>query len=118
MNTCLHVIISNNTLCTCAGMEGCADACTYTRAAGIAYHLGKRIDGVCGRIENQIQLFSYIPFMGKFGGATGNFNAHAVAYPKYNWVKFADAFVEEKLGLQRQQYTTQIEHYDTSGCAF
>ena len=74
--------------------------------------LGKEIMVFVERIENQIQLFSYIPFSGKFGGATGNFNAHHVAYPKYNWIKFADEFLEEKLGLQRQQYTTQIEHYD------
>ena len=70
------------------------------------------------RIENQIQLFSYIPFSGKFGGATGNFNAHVVAYPKYNWVKFGNEFLEEKLGIERQQYTTQIEHYDTLSAHF
>jgi adenylosuccinate lyase len=70
------------------------------------------------RIDNQVQLFSYIPFMAKFGGATGNFNAHAVAYPKYNWVQFANQFVGEKLGLQRQQHTTQIEHYDTLAAHF
>jgi adenylosuccinate lyase len=63
-------------------------------------------------------LFSYIPFTAKFGGATGNFNAHQVAYPKYNWLKFADEFIENKLGLQRQQYTTQIEHYDTLAAHF
>ena len=74
--------------------------------------LGKELMVFVERIENQIQLFSYIPFTGKFGGATGNFNAHHVAYPKYNWIKFADEFLVEKLGLQRQQYTTQIEHYD------
>ena len=70
------------------------------------------------RLENQIQLFSYIPFTAKFGGATGNFNAHHVAYPKYDWIKFANEFVEEKLGLQRQHYTTQIEHYDTLAAHF
>jgi len=64
------------------------------------------------RIESQIQLFSYIPFSGKFGGATGNFNAHHVAFPKTDWVKFGNTFLEEKLGIERQQYTTQIEHYD------
>jgi adenylosuccinate lyase len=64
------------------------------------------------------QLFSYIPFTAKFGGATGNFNAHHVAYPKYDWVKFANEFIENKLGLQRQQYTTQIEHYDTLAAHF
>jgi adenylosuccinate lyase len=80
--------------------------------------LGKEIMVFTERLENQIQLFSYIPFSGKFGGATGNFNAHAVAYPKYNWKKFADNFLENKLGLQRQQYTTQIEHYDTLAAHF
>jgi len=80
--------------------------------------LGKEIMVYVERLENQIQLFSYIPFMAKFGGATGNFNAHHVAYPKYDWVKFANQFTEEKLGLQRQQYTTQIEHYDTLAAHF
>jgi adenylosuccinate lyase len=80
--------------------------------------LGKEIMVFVERLENQIQLFSYIPFSGKFGGATGNFNAHHVAYPKYNWVKFANEFLENKLGLQRQQYTTQIEHYDTLAAHF
>jgi len=80
--------------------------------------LGKEIMVFVERLENQIQLFSYIPFTAKFGGATGNFNAHHVAFPKYNWIKFADDFVETKLGLQRQQYTTQIEHYDTLAAHF
>jgi adenylosuccinate lyase len=80
--------------------------------------LGKEIMVYVERLENQIQLFSYIPFMAKFGGATGNFNAHHVAYPKYDWVKFSNQFTEEKLGLQRQQYTTQIEHYDTLAAHF
>ncbi len=80
--------------------------------------LGKEIMVYVERLENQIQLFSYIPFTAKFGGATGNFNAHHVAYPKYDWVKFANEFTESKLGLQRQQYTTQIEHYDTLAAHF
>lgn len=80
--------------------------------------LGKEIMVFVERLENQIQLFSYIPFMGKFGGATGNFNAHHIAFPKYNWLRFADEFLEEKLGLQRQQFTTQIEHYDTLAAHF
>ncbi len=80
--------------------------------------LGKEMMVFVERLENQIQLFSYIPFTAKFGGATGNFNAHHVAYPKYNWAKFANDFVENKLGLQRQQYTTQIEHYDTLAAHF
>ncbi|MFZ4058691.1 MAG: adenylosuccinate lyase [Ferruginibacter sp.] len=80
--------------------------------------LGKELLVFTERLENQIQLFSYIPFMGKFGGATGNFNAHAVAFPKYKWVNFANEFLEDKLGLQRQQHTTQIEHYDTLAAHF
>ena len=80
--------------------------------------LGKEMMVFVERLENQIQLFSYIPFTAKFGGATGNFNAHQVAFPKYNWVKFANDFTENKLGLQRQQYTTQIEHYDTLAAHF
>ena len=80
--------------------------------------LGKEMMVFVERIENQIQLFSYIPFTGKFGGATGNFNAHHAAFPKYDWVKFANEFLETKLGLQRQQYTTQIEHYDTLAAHF
>jgi adenylosuccinate lyase len=80
--------------------------------------LGKELMVFAERLENQIQLFSYIPFSAKFGGATGNFNAHHVAYPKYNWVKFANDFTATKLDLQRQQYTTQIEHYDVLAAHF
>lgn len=80
--------------------------------------LGKEMMVFAERIDNQVQLFSYIPFTAKFGGATGNFNAHHVAYPKYNWIKFANEFVNTKLGLDRQQYTTQIEHYDTLAAHF
>ena len=80
--------------------------------------LGKEMMVFVERLENQIQLFSYIPFTAKFGGATGNFNAHHVAFPKHNWIKFANDFTENKLGLQRQQYTTQIEHFDTLAAHF
>ena len=80
--------------------------------------LGKEIMVFVERLQNQINLFNHIPFTGKFGGATGNFNAHAVAYPKHNWVKFANEFLENKLLLKRQQYTTQIEHYDTLAAHF
>ncbi len=80
--------------------------------------LGKEMMVFVERIENQIQLFSYIPFSGKFGGATGNFNAHHAAFPKYNWVNFGNEFLEEKLGIERQQYTTQIEHYDLLAAHF
>jgi adenylosuccinate lyase len=70
------------------------------------------------RLENQIHLFSQIPFAAKFGGATGNFNAHHVAYPKTNWIDFANHFVDNILGLQRMQFTTQIEHYDNLAAHF
>ncbi len=74
--------------------------------------LGKEIMVFVERLENQLQQLSALPTTAKFGGATGNFNAHKVAYPKTDWIKFGNQFVEEKLGLQRQQFTTQIEHYD------
>ncbi|MEJ8818942.1 adenylosuccinate lyase [Lacibacter sp. H407] len=74
--------------------------------------LGKEIMVFVERLENQLQQLSALPTSAKFGGATGNFNAHFVAFPKKDWVKFGNEFVEAKLGLQRQQYTTQIEHYD------
>ncbi len=80
--------------------------------------LGKEIMVFVERIENQVQQFSYIPFTGKFGGATGNFNAHYAAYPKKDWIKLANKFLENKLSLQRQQYTTQIEHYDLLAAHF
>ncbi|HVX25733.1 MAG TPA: adenylosuccinate lyase [Parafilimonas sp.] len=73
--------------------------------------LGKEIMVFVERIENQVKLFSYIPYAAKFGGATGNFNAHAIAFPKKDWMKMGNEFIEN-LGLQRLQYTTQIEHYD------
>lgn len=74
--------------------------------------LGKEISVFIERIRNQISLIKTIEFTGKFGGATGNFNAHHVAFPNYNWKEFADNFVEHSLGMKRQQTTTQIEHYD------
>jgi adenylosuccinate lyase len=80
--------------------------------------LGKELLVFVERLENQVQLFSYIPFSAKFGGATGGFNAHVIAYPKYNWVKFGNEFLQNKLGLQRQQHTTQIEHYDVLAAHF
>lgn len=80
--------------------------------------LGKELMVFVERMDNQVQLFSYIPYAAKFGGATGNFNAHHIAYPKTNWVAFANHFVEEILGLQRMQYTTQIEHYDSLAAHF
>ncbi len=73
--------------------------------------LGKEIAVFVERLQAQIEQFIGIPFTGKFGGATGNFNAHHVAFPKTDWVKFGNEFLST-LGLTRQQHTTQIEHYD------
>ena len=74
--------------------------------------LGKEIYVFVERVEKQIELMNNIPFSAKFGGATGNFNAHHVAFPEINWRKFGNNFVANSLGLKRQQTTTQIEHYD------
>jgi adenylosuccinate lyase len=74
--------------------------------------LGKEMMVFVERLENQLALLNQVPYSCKFGGATGNFNAHHVAYPAIDWVKFGNKFCNDKLGLQRQQYTTQIEHYD------
>jgi len=74
--------------------------------------LGKEFMVFVERLHNQIALFLNIPYAAKFGGATGNFNAHHIAFPKRNWVELANEFVEDRLGLQRMQFTTQIEHYD------
>lgn len=79
--------------------------------------LGKEIMVFVERLENQIEQFICIPFSGKFGGATGNFNAHHVAFPKTDWKKFGNEFLNH-LGLVRQQHTTQIEHYDNLAAHF
>lgn len=79
--------------------------------------LGKEIMVFVERIEAQIAQFIGIPFTGKFGGATGNFNAHHIAFPKKNWIKFGNDFLD-KIGLVRQQHTTQIEHYDNLAAHF
>ncbi len=80
--------------------------------------LGKELMVFVERVNNQISLFSQIPYAAKFGGATGNFNAHQVAYPKKNWVLLGNEFVDQRLGLQRMQFTTQIEHYDNLAAQF
>ena len=74
--------------------------------------LGKEFMVFVERLHNQIALFLNIPYAAKFGGATGNFNAHHIAFPKRNWVELGNEFVEDRLGLHRMQFTTQIEHYD------
>ncbi len=80
--------------------------------------LGKELMVFVERIEQQIRLLNAIPFAAKFGGATGNFNAHFVAFPKKDWIQFGNNFVKEKLGLERSQFTTQIEHYDHLAAQF
>ncbi|HEY0679364.1 MAG TPA: adenylosuccinate lyase [Chitinophagaceae bacterium] len=80
--------------------------------------LGKELMVFVERLENQVEQFIQIPFTAKFGGATGNFNAHHVAFPKKDWTKLANDFVESVLGLQRQHFTTQIEHYDNLAAHF
>ncbi len=80
--------------------------------------LGKEIEVFVSRIDGQIKYFGQIPYSAKFGGATGNFNAHKVAYPDIDWISFANNFVNEELGLQRSQPTTQIDHYDNLAALF
>jgi adenylosuccinate lyase len=80
--------------------------------------VGKEIEVFLARMDEQTKYFSQIPFSAKFGGATGNFNAHKVAYPGTDWNGFADSFVNETLGLQRSHPTTQIEHYDNLAALF
>jgi adenylosuccinate lyase len=80
--------------------------------------LGKEIMVFVERLKNQTGLFSHIPYAAKFGGATGNFNAHHVAFAGKDWVKLGNEFVEKVLGLQRLQFTTQIEHYDNMAAHF
>jgi adenylosuccinate lyase len=80
--------------------------------------LGKEIMVFVERIQNAIDNLITIPFTAKFGGATGNFNAHYISYPGKDWMQWADEFVANVLGLERQQFTTQIEHYDNLAAQF
>lgn len=80
--------------------------------------LGKEIYVFVERLESQVNQLQSIPFSAKFGGATGNFNAHHVAYPGVNWKNFGDHFINDILGLRRLQFTTQIEHYDNLAALF
>ncbi len=80
--------------------------------------LGKEIYVFVERLTAQLNLLEQIPYNAKFGGATGNFNAHHIAYPSIDWVHFANEFLEEKLALTRSQFTTQIEHYDHLAAVF
>jgi adenylosuccinate lyase len=80
--------------------------------------LGKEIEVFVERLEVQISQLKAVPFSAKFGGATGNFNAHHVAYGSHDWVAFGNHFVNDTLGLHRSQKTTQIEHYDNLAALF
>jgi adenylosuccinate lyase len=80
--------------------------------------LGKEIMVFVERINKQVDQFIGIPFSAKFGGASGNFNAHYAAFPKTNWIKFANEFISSLGGMSRQQFTTQIEHYDNLAAHF
>src|SRR5690606_31718941 len=80
--------------------------------------LGKEIEVFTVRLEEQFRLLKAIPNAAKFGGATGNFNAHNVAYPLIDWKVFGTQFVQEKLGLHHSFPTTQIEHYDHMAALF
>ena len=80
--------------------------------------LGKEIMVYVYRLEEQLRSLKDTPITAKFGGATGNFNAHHVAYPQYDWCDFGNRFVSEKLGLEREQFTTQISNYDWLGALF
>jgi adenylosuccinate lyase len=80
--------------------------------------LGKEVEVFSQRIKNQLNLLKTIPHSAKFGGATGNFNAHQIAYPTINWMEFGNNFVKKYLGLDRSHPTTQIEHYDNAAALF
>ena len=80
--------------------------------------LGKEVKVFAYRLEEQLKQLKTVPCSGKFGGATGNLNAHRVAYPAYDWKAFAEKFLAEKLGIKREEYTTQISNYDNLAAAF
>ncbi len=80
--------------------------------------MGKEIYVFVERLRNQLFLLQKVPYTAKFGGATGNFNAHHIAYPEVDWVTFGNDFISSALGMKRQQTTTQIEHYDNLAALF
>ena len=80
--------------------------------------LGKEIKVFAYRLETQLCQLEAVPVGGKFGGATGNFNAHLIAFPNYDWRAFAKNFLENRLGIQREEWTTQISNYDNLGALF
>ena len=80
--------------------------------------LGKEIRVFVYRLRQQLQILAQIPISGKFGGATGNFNAHLAAFPQYDWITFANSFLKNHLSIEREQWTTQISNYDNLGALF
>lgn len=80
--------------------------------------LGKEIEVYVYRLRNQLEMLKTIPISGKFGGATGNMNAHHVSFPQYNWPEFANSFLSEKLNIKREEWTTQISNYDNIAALF
>ncbi len=80
--------------------------------------LGKEFKVFVYRLQEQMKSLETVPFTGKFGGATGNMNAHRVAYPETDWVSFGNSFLSDYLGIQREQLTTQISNYDYLGAFF
>ena len=80
--------------------------------------LGKEVMVFVYRLQRQLDMLRQSPLTAKFGGATGNFNAHHVAFPQYDWREFGSRFVSESLGLEREEYTTQISNYDCLGAIF
>ena len=80
--------------------------------------LGKEIRVFAYRLAEQVKMLKEVPVSGKFGGATGNFNAHLIAFPHIDWRSFGNAFLHDKLGIEREQWTTQISNYDNLGALF
>ena len=80
--------------------------------------LGKEIKVFAYRLEQQLAQLKAVPVSGKFGGATGNFNAHLIAFPEIDWLAFAEKFLGERLGIERERWTTQISNYDNFGALF
>ena len=107
----LKVVVSNLTKLSSESKSISMLARTHGQPASPT-RLGKEIMVFIERLENQIQVLNSIPNAAKFGGATGNYNAHLVSYPKINWKKFSSTFLETKFGLRHSFPTTQIEHYD------
>ncbi len=99
-------------------MEGYSNVGANPWSARLTYTLRKGVGCFVERVNKQLNLLRDVPCSAKFGGATGNFNAHAVAYPYISWVDFSNNFVNQTLGLDRSQTTTQIEHYDNFAAIF